>query len=142
MTAYNFHKRFVEPIIKGTKLQTIRPLGKSGRRHARPGEPVQLYCGMRTKSCSKIVTPDPICCQVLPVELDFSLPRSPTILLNKFPLNPATLRAFARLDGFESLDEMRLMFCSLYGVARKDMVLIRWTPPDKTRKKNSTKGRA
>lgn len=71
MVAYSFKKQFIRPILIGLgaplspdefavgmdefgnvsrpvgKRQTIRALGK--RRHARPGELVSLYFGMRTK---------------------------------------------------------------------------------------------
>jgi hypothetical protein len=46
MVAYSFAPQFIDTIRSGTKCQTIRPIGK--RRHARTGEPVQLYTGMRT----------------------------------------------------------------------------------------------
>lgn len=63
MVAYSFKKRFVDPIRVGLssvslsfdcqpKRQTIRSIGK--RRHARPGETLQLYTAMRTKQCRKI----------------------------------------------------------------------------------------
>lgn len=61
MVAYSFKRRFVAPIkvglgaiehIPGTeyvpKRQTIRA---DRKRHARPGEELQLYAGMRTKQC-------------------------------------------------------------------------------------------
>lgn len=59
MVAYNFQSRFAGPIKRGEKSHTIRKNGK--RRHARPGEPLQLYTGMRTKSCKKIIVKDPVC---------------------------------------------------------------------------------
>ncbi|PZR82553.1 MAG: hypothetical protein DI537_36400, partial [Stutzerimonas stutzeri] len=71
MVAYSFHKRFVEPIATGhpatgiVKRQTIRA---DRKRHARPGEPLQLYQGMRTKHCFKIIA-DPVCVAVRPLEL-------------------------------------------------------------------------
>jgi hypothetical protein len=58
MVAYSFQKQFVPAIISGKKRQTIRAFGK--RRHAYVGEPIQLYVGMRTKQCAKII-PDQIC---------------------------------------------------------------------------------
>lgn len=47
MVAYSFQKRFVEPIRSGRKRQTIRA---DRKRHARPGEVLQLYSGMRTNA--------------------------------------------------------------------------------------------
>lgn len=51
--AYSFQQQFAEPILAGTKGGTIRAQ-RSGRGHARPGEELQLYTGMRTKHCRLI----------------------------------------------------------------------------------------
>lgn len=51
MVAYSFPKCFIDPILSGRKAQTIRG---DRRRHARPGEELQLYSGMRTRSCRLI----------------------------------------------------------------------------------------
>ena len=51
MVAYSFKPQFRAPILAGTKRQTIRA---DRKRHARPGEVMQLYTGMRTKACSLI----------------------------------------------------------------------------------------
>jgi hypothetical protein len=59
MPAYNFKAQFAALVESGQKRQTIRAIGK--RRHASPGEALQLYTGQRTKACRKLVTPDPIC---------------------------------------------------------------------------------
>lgn len=53
MAAYNFKSQFVPKIESGEKTQTVRRIGK--RVHAKPGQPVQLYTGMRTKKCRKII---------------------------------------------------------------------------------------
>lgn len=53
MVAYSFHPRFVDAILGGTKRQTIR---MHRRRHARPGEEMQLYAGMRTRHCRLVKT--------------------------------------------------------------------------------------
>ena len=57
MVAYSFKARFVPLIREGLKTQTIRA---QRSRHARPGELIQLFSGMRTHLCEKIV-PDPVC---------------------------------------------------------------------------------
>lgn len=51
MVAYSFKAQFATPILAGTKQQTIRAHRK---RHARVGETLQLYTGMRTKHCRLI----------------------------------------------------------------------------------------
>jgi hypothetical protein len=52
MVAYSFQAQFIDPIVAGTKRQTIRRVGK--RRHAQPGDEIQLYYAMRTKHCRLI----------------------------------------------------------------------------------------
>ena len=47
VVALNFKQQFIPPILSGAKRQTIRAIGR--RRHAIPGETLQLYTGMRTK---------------------------------------------------------------------------------------------
>ena len=49
MVAYSFQARFVPRILAGTKRHTLRYVGL--RRHARVGDALQLYFGMRTKQC-------------------------------------------------------------------------------------------
>jgi hypothetical protein len=50
MVAYSFNPIFVGPILAGTKRQTIRAERK---RHARPGEAMQLYTGMMRWWCGQ-----------------------------------------------------------------------------------------
>ncbi len=97
MVAYSFKQRFLDPIVSGTKTQTIRGNGK--RRHARVGDSLQLYCGMRTKACMKIIA-DPIC------TLD--------------------LEAFARMDGFANLSDMSAFWMENHGVGDQVGTLIGW----------------
>lgn len=66
MVAYSFKYRFVEPIRLGAKSHTIRG---DRKRHAHPGERVQLYYGMRTQSCKLIGTAT--CYDVRPITIDF-----------------------------------------------------------------------
>ncbi|MBX3580808.1 MAG: ASCH domain-containing protein [Rhizobiaceae bacterium] len=100
MVAYFFAPQFRGQVAALTKLQTVRA---DRRRHARPGEAVQLYAGMRTKHCVKLVDPDPICVSVHSIEI------STTPLLDEFiaaisidgvPLDRDGIEAFARADGF------------------------------------------
>lgn len=66
MVAYSFQKQFAEPILSGLKQQTIR---LDRKRHARPGETLQLYTGMRTRHCRHIA--DKTCAAVIPIVLNF-----------------------------------------------------------------------
>jgi len=93
MVAYNFQKRFVSRIEDGTKGQTIR---RERKRHARPGELLQLYTGMRTKHCSLIGTA--WCHRVSPIRLDFDTPLIETAW--ETITAPLKLDLFAVADGF------------------------------------------
>lgn len=124
MPAYNFRPCFIEPIRAGKKTQTIRPVGK--RRHAKPGDRLQLYTGMRTKCCAKILDVDPVCLFVLPVRLDFSRPDCPIVVVDQRELPRNEAIEFARRDGFQSLDEMAVMFTGIYGPSGSEMIAINW----------------
>lgn len=100
MAAYSFQRQFIEPIELGTKVQTIRAVGK--RRHAKVGGPLQLYFGMRTAHCRKII-PDPVCSRFDRVRLNLGL-RTVVIGPDGGPLltSAGDLDRFAVLDGFEN----------------------------------------
>lgn len=53
MVAYSFRPRFCLPIVEGTKGGTIRA-ERRGHGHAMFGDELQLYSGMRTRSCKLI----------------------------------------------------------------------------------------
>jgi hypothetical protein len=153
MVAYSFKKQFVPAIQSGRKRQTIRALR---RRHARPGEMLQLYCGMRTATCVKIV-PDARCIGVDDVRFDLAsmadaeVPatyaemrkmiddRAFHLSINGIPLARADFDRFASDDGFEAtlfdgdpaqpvspFDNMLLFWMWSYGAAVFNGVLIRW----------------
>ena len=99
MVAYNFKPQFRPPILAGTKAQTIRAERK---RHARPGEQVQLYTGLRTRQCRIIGTAT--CKDVVPVRIGV---RDGFVDYGRGVWNlPARLRDFARLDGFSDWPAM------------------------------------
>lgn len=120
MVAYSFKSRFIGPIKAGLdpaskdggavyvgsrlynpKRQTIRAVGK--RRHARPGDELQLYVGMRTKRCQLIACAR--CIKVTPITLCFN--GIVTIVIDGGrPLSRRSANAFARRDGFDDLREM------------------------------------
>lgn len=54
MPAYSFQERFIPFLLDGSKDHTVRSERAGKSRHARPGETVYLYYGMRTKWCRKI----------------------------------------------------------------------------------------
>jgi hypothetical protein len=132
MVAYSFQKCFAPEILDGIKRQTIRA---DRRRHARPGEEVQLYTGMRTKQCRLIGRA--VCTDVQPIVLSFndadlrtegfSLP-SRAYESERDPWGNERARdRFAVSDGFEDWSELRLFWRIHYpGVDRFEGVLIEW----------------
>lgn len=124
MVAYSFKKRFAEPILAGTKTQTIR---KPRARHARPGEVVSLYTGMRTKQCKLIARRD--CLDVSPIVLDFYHGRVESHATGTAWTTPDALDAFARRDGFADWDALCEFWREEHGaLERFEGVLIRWAP--------------
>jgi hypothetical protein len=105
MVAYSFHKMFIPQVSGGLKRQTIRAHRK---RHARPGEAVQLYTAMRTIHCRKILTPDPLCVSVDEIRLEVGqelfegrqLGTIDAIEINGIPLTEAEIETLAIADGF------------------------------------------
>lgn len=103
MVAYSFNKQFIEPIVLGRKCQTIRAARK---RHARAGEDLQLFTGMRTRACRLIGTG--LCSQAAPIALWFS--KGEVRLGNSFAVIASSrmeLDEFAQRDGFDGWSEMR-----------------------------------
>lgn len=136
MVAYSFQPRFVGPILLGTKRQTIRG---HRRRHARPGEALQLYTGMRTKACRKILVEDPVCESVTPIRLTFHRQNGPyTWWLDDKRLNKSEMHQLALADGFTgehsgfAARDMSDFWFERHGAAGDDLdfegVLIRWRP--------------
>jgi hypothetical protein len=148
VVAYSFKTRFYAPIKVGLgapiepilglaipcglpilpKRQTIRPVGK--RRHARPGETLQLYTGMRTKQCKSIGVAK--CTEVHPIEIRFDdvvfwviLPASSTRAAR---IKGDKLEEFARADGFADSADMAAFWRAEHGSGIFKGVLIRWEP--------------
>ena len=142
MVAYSFITAFVADVEARTKRQTIRPLRK---RHARPGERIQLFTGMRTKHCRKII-PDPICIGVDEVRFDLreasaspaELPDTVGLFVNGIPLVFSDADEYARQDGFKGLPgvsdrqglfpfaHMALWWVRVHGRVLFEGVAIRW----------------
>lgn len=103
MVAYSFKKQFAPKILDGTKRGTIRAERK---RHARPGEPLQLYTGMRTKACHLIARAT--CVDVVPIQIDLSQRGGFVLFPNRECIEShAGLTAFAISDGFATWADMR-----------------------------------
>lgn len=123
MVAYSFKKRFEEPIRMGEKVHTLR---NDRKRHARPGEFVQLYVGIRTRSCRKIMDPDPICIAVRTVEITFTGSGIGAVTVDGMPEDIAS---FAGSDGFDSPDDMFRFWRQEHGeINRWTGVMVVWDP--------------
>lgn len=106
MVAFNFSV-FVDKVENRTKRRTIR---KTQR--AKPGDKIQLYTGMRTKACRKLVEPDPTCTLVLRVDII----DEHNLYCEGHRQSDDILQSFAELDGFKSYPEMVSWFKDKYGL--------------------------
>lgn len=104
MVAYSFAPMFAPQVEAKVKNHTLRG---DRARHARVGEPVQLYAGMRTRQCRKLVAIDPICVEVAPATL-FIDPGFSRLLawaeIDGVRLNAMETERFAVSDGFGGQD--------------------------------------
>lgn len=119
MVAYGFQSRFIAAILAGEKRQTVRG---ARRRHARAGETIQLYFGLRTKQCRLIGRAR--CVSIDPVRLNFEPGSDPPLLIGEE--RPMAPDAFARADGFTDFAEMGQFWRDRHGVARFTGFVIRW----------------
>lgn len=127
MVAYNFQRRFVDPIRNGTKTQTIRAVGK--RAHARAGDRLQLYTGMRTKSCEKILAHDPVCFCAYPIVIVVGRDLICGMAINGVLIDDMdALDRFADCDGFAALADMHKFWLDFHGVGAFEGYLIAWAP--------------
>lgn len=125
MVAYSFKKEFVPAISSGFKCQTIRG---NRRRHALPGERMQLYCGMRTRHCFKII-PDPVCRDVRPVILRVGPDATfDYVEIDMCRIDPWDIDRLGKLDGFDNGKQMAQFWFETYGVGEFTGVIIRWWP--------------
>lgn len=130
MVAYSFNPRFVEPIRQGLKTQTIRAHGL--RRHARPGELLQLYTGMRTVHCRLIIPATP-CLDTMSIEIDFRGDQIARIKTDGLPC--LDLDAFAIRDGFSDAADMSAFWRDRHPKTLRSGffgVVIEWARPAET----------
>lgn len=135
MVAYSFQRQFVEPIrlglapgpaVPGAKRHTIRSIGK--RRHARPGDLLQLYVGQRTRSCELIGVTR---CAGAPAITLMLRDRRPRVIIEMDDEvhGMAALDAFARSDGFDDWADLRAFWAEHHpGINEFNGVMIRWEP--------------
>lgn len=134
MVAYSFKSAFVEDVAALRKRQTIR---LPRRRHARPGEDIQLFADMRTKHCRKII-PDPRCIGVDQLVIDLRGGRLSHLEVNGVVLDLESEAAdqFATADGFgrppgrfRPIEFFGQWWARTHSPALfEDLVMIRWHP--------------
>jgi len=124
MVAYSFKARFAEPILDETKGGTIRA---DRRRHARPGEALQLYTGMRTHQCRLVARQT--CLAVEPIRIDVAANWIEVggTQINDI-LDPLALDLFARFDGFRDWADMQGFWWDTYSQDIFSGWHIRWAP--------------
>ena len=145
MVAYSFKTIFADQVAGLRKCQTIRA---DRRRHARPGERLQLFAGMRTRQCRKLVTPDPVCLSVQRIDIVTSVLVDgviASIAIDGQPLDRGDIESFAEADGFgcAEVGDWRLkeiggkgsarwnmghFWKESHGIGRFEGVLIKWEP--------------
>src|SRR5665213_102220 len=105
MVAFSFKKRFADLVASGAKCQTIRQTAR-----AKKGDRIQLYTGMRTRACRKLVDPDPVC-----ILVDYVGIRPEYLTLGNTKLHAGNADDFARRDGFKDYDDLVKWFAETYG---------------------------
>ena len=128
MVAHNFKQRFVQPIRVGLskvslsfdcppKQQTIRAIGK--RRHARPGEELQLYFAQRSPQCELIGKARCVYVQSISIH----------VLVTRLRIGFVTdMDLFARADGFSDAADMHAFWLAEHDLGKFEGVLIKWEP--------------
>ena len=115
MPAYNFKKQFAPDVESGVKRQTVRPKRK---RPTKPGEPLSLYTGMRTKYCRLLK--NAICKSVDDIEIG-----STYVKLNGKKITIQKINELAKADGFRYKHQFFNFFETQYGLPFNGD-LIKW----------------
>lgn len=123
MVAINFKKEFSGEVERGIKCQTIRANDRKGQ--IRPGVRLQLYTGMRTKSCRKLIETDPICLSVTPIKISHENVTIWDTLFGVYQEIRIDSEKLARADGFQTMRDMFCFFDKQYGLPFSG-VLIKW----------------
>lgn len=137
MVAYSFQPMFVEPIRAGLdiyfsepgpepKRQTIR--AENLKRHALPGERLQLYC--RQRHPKGFLIGEALCTKRTRIKLFFGRTERAWLPGRAFCARSATeLDAFARKDGFEDWQALREFWRVHHPrVEEFEGLLIEWEP--------------
>lgn len=124
MVAYSFKSQFIEPILAGRKIGTIRAIGL--RRHARADDVLQLYTGMRTKACRLILITR--CAMSSSILMRWK--KTPEIFIDGLKLEPRFFDTFAQGDGLSDFEAMAKFWRDTHpNVSVFPGEWIKWTPP-------------
>lgn len=129
MPAFNFKARFADDVRFGIKRQTVRADRKDGRPHAKVGDTVKLYTGMRTKSCTLLAEATVTAVERVRIE-DSCMYVNGRVLPSSLYSRDCeqTDNEFAEADGFESFMDMADWFSEHHGLPFEG-TLIRWGEP-------------
>ncbi|KQI69408.1 hypothetical protein AN189_03020 [Loktanella sp. 3ANDIMAR09] len=121
--------RFAADVEDGTKRRTVRADRKDGRPHARVGDRLKLYTGMRTPQCrllgeATVIAIDRI--RIEPTEMWLNGTRLHSIIHDRSA--PQTDNEFAQADGFEGFTEMADWFHDTHGLPFEGSVIY-WGDP-------------
>jgi len=108
MPAYNFQARFAPLVRAGLKKTTIRG------RAAKVGSTAYLFTGQRTRACVRLG--QATITVVLPIEIGRHASGEPYAELDGGKLVHGDLDALAKVDGFETGEEMVAWFSAQYGL--------------------------
>ena len=129
MPALNFKAQFAEAVEHGTKRQTVRAPRKDGRPHAKVGDTLKLYTGMRSKACRLLgqATVTSLCqVRIEACEMFVNGKRLPSAIYDRSC--EQTDNEFAEADGFDRFMDMADWFRDTHGLPFEGTV-IRWSDP-------------
>lgn len=118
MVAFNFKAQFADDVERRIKRQTIRQ-----KRRCRPGDALQLYTGMRTRKCRKLL--DAVCTEVDEISIAVH-GQFVCVRLNGELLPSVMSNEIARADGFDGVTSFAEFFEREYGGLPFTGWLIRW----------------
>jgi hypothetical protein len=113
-------------MLWGRKDGTIRLPRNGASRHAQPGDKIQNYVGMRTRSCELILRS--ICVANVPIVLLWR--PVVEIVFDGEKLSTGMFNALAVRDGFSDFDDMERFWAETHpGITRFAGEMIRWKAP-------------
>lgn len=122
-----FSKKFVEPIISGQKIHTIR---NTRRPYFKPGHIID-FCTSNNKSLERFYHGMIKSVQSISFEYDFNHSKDTDViknlLINDIEMDPFQIKSFVHNEGFNNENEFISFFVSRYGDCPFHGVLIHWT---------------